>query len=250
VATVTREIRAYTQDMGALEQLERFLRELLERPAWILTRHQLQPLELASALGKELESRAVRFADRIVIPTDYEIAIAPEDFGRLDSSSGRLQRELTSYITALAAERNLVLSQAPEVRLCASPQVAPGHLAVRGRFREARPPASARPVAKSPSLRLLGSEGEDLRRFAFAGASLTLGRSTDNDVTLVDTKVSRHHARVDLIDGRYLLRDLDSTNGTRLNGAELEAPTSLCSGDLIGLGLQRLRFVEAELELP
>jgi hypothetical protein len=234
--------------MGALEQLERFLRELLERPAWILTPHQLQPLELASALGKELESRAVRLADRIVIPTDYEIAVAPEDFRRLDSSSGRLQKELTSYIRALAAERNLILSQAPEVRLCASSRVTPGHLAVRGRFQEAGQPARALTVAKPPSLRLLGSEGEDLRRFAFAGASLTLGRSADNDITLADTNVSRYHARVDLIDGRYLLRDLDSTNGTRLNGAEVDAPASLRSGDLIGLGLQRLRFVEAEPE--
>jgi pSer/pThr/pTyr-binding forkhead associated (FHA) protein len=91
-------------------------------------------------------------------------------------------------------------------------------------------------------LTLLGLDGSDRRNFAISGRSTTLGRQSDNDIALADPKVSRHHARVDFEDGQFVLTDLRSRNGTRLNGITLEQPRPMHEGDVIGIGLQELRF--------
>jgi hypothetical protein len=64
---------------------------------------------------------------------------------------------------------------------------------------------------------------------------LTLGRETDNDVALIDPKISRYHARIEPRDGAWVLSDLGSTNGTRLNGLRV-VRCGIVPGDFIYLG--------------
>lgn len=64
---------------------------------------------------------------------------------------------------------------------------------------------------------------------------VTLGRETDNDLTILDPKVSRHHARIEPLDGAWVLSDLGSTNGTRLNGLRI-VRAGLVPGDFIYVG--------------
>ncbi len=69
---------------------------------------------------------------------------------------------------------------------------------------------------------------------------LLVGRSSGCDVVLGDPTVSRRHARLTLRDGRWVLQDLGSTNGSRLNGR----PVGRCQlrpGDELCLGETRLR---------
>ncbi len=47
---------------------------------------------------------------------------------------------------------------------------------------------------------------------------MTIGRLPDNTIQIDDASVSSHHAQISLKDGQYELEDLDSTNGTRING--------------------------------
>jgi len=230
--------------MGAFEQLESFLQGLLERPAWLLSPRRLQPLEIAGALTRELESRAIRLSDRIAIPTHYEILLARLDYLRLEEGAATLEQEFAAYIEALATERDISLSRAPKVLIRPSSRVEPAHVAVESTF-ELPDPASGASVGGCPSLILLGSGGEGLCSFPLDRPSLTLGRDGDNDISLTDTNISRHHARFDAVDGRYVLSDLGSTNGTCLNGVEVDGPRALRSGDLIAVGLQRLRFQSA-----
>jgi pSer/pThr/pTyr-binding forkhead associated (FHA) protein len=73
----------------------------------------------------------------------------------------------------------------------------------------------------------------------------TLGRTSENGIHIPDTKLSRQHARIEQREGAFVLTDLGSTNGTFLNYRRLEAPASLRTGDVIGVGESRL-VVEVE----
>src|SRR5689334_8968622 len=71
--------------------------------------------------------------------------------------------------------------------------------------------------------------------------SLLFGTHASADVVLVDPTVSRLHARLDVDDNDYVLRDLGSTNGTRVGGTRIRE-ACLEDGSLIELGTCRLRF--------
>jgi Nif-specific regulatory protein len=72
---------------------------------------------------------------------------------------------------------------------------------------------------------------------------VTLGRNRSNTVVLQDKHASRWHAEVVYEEGRWILRDCGTLNGTRRNGERLQRPTPLTHGDEIGIGDTRLRFV-------
>jgi two-component system, NtrC family, response regulator HydG len=71
----------------------------------------------------------------------------------------------------------------------------------------------------------------------------TLGRNRSNTVILQDKHASRWHAKVYHEDGRWLLHDCGTLNGTRRNGQRLQRPTPLMHGDEIGIGDTVLRFL-------
>ena len=67
-------------------------------------------------------------------------------------------------------------------------------------------------------------------------AELSIGRAEDNDLQLMDPKASRHHARVHREGSTYILTDLGSANGTRVNGVRLTAPHTLQHGERATIG--------------
>lgn len=69
---------------------------------------------------------------------------------------------------------------------------------------------------------------------------LIVGRQLDCDVVLTDPSVSRQHARLVFRGSRWIIQDLESTNGTILNGNRI-GRSELHPGDRLALGLQRLR---------
>src|SRR3954471_1959568 len=77
-----------------------------------------------------------------------------------------------------------------------------------------------------------------------AGQHCTLGRAPTNRIVLKDDRCSREHAEVYYADGRWRLRDLESLNGTRLNGQPLDSEWELCPGDVVHVGRADLLFVE------
>jgi adenylate cyclase len=70
----------------------------------------------------------------------------------------------------------------------------------------------------------------------------TLGRHPDNSIQILDRVVSKNHCHIDLIDGRYVLKDLGSLNGTYVNGERVNATRALSIGDEISLGSSKLLF--------
>ncbi len=71
--------------------------------------------------------------------------------------------------------------------------------------------------------------------------SLTLGRSPDNDLQIFDTKISRYHCLIEKEKNEFIIRDLNSSNGTYVNG-KLISVKVLSDGDEIHLGATDLRF--------
>lgn len=65
---------------------------------------------------------------------------------------------------------------------------------------------------------------------------MTLGRDVNNEITVNDPEVSRHHCRLTRGPNGYTLEDLGSTNGTFVNGRRLTGAQPLNPGDLVGLG--------------
>jgi ABC transport system ATP-binding/permease protein len=78
--------------------------------------------------------------------------------------------------------------------------------------------------------------------------ALRIGRADDNDIVLDDLSVSRHHAELrNAGDGHYLIVDLDSHNGTFLNGARVIFTSPVTELDIIGIGPATFRLVGGEL---
>jgi pSer/pThr/pTyr-binding forkhead associated (FHA) protein len=73
-------------------------------------------------------------------------------------------------------------------------------------------------------------------RFALAGTELTVGRGGGCSVVLDDSFVSQLHARLYVADGRWVIEDLGSTNGTWINADRVGGPRPLAVGDHLALG--------------
>jgi len=87
------------------------------------------------------------------------------------------------------------------------------------------------------SLLLHDPEGRQQRVVLQPRAEVKIGRSAHgNDVVLPSAKVSKRHARVVCRDGRILVVDLKSTNGTYVNGRRITSPLAVGVGDRIDIG--------------
>src|SRR5579875_3605688 len=74
-----------------------------------------------------------------------------------------------------------------------------------------------------------------------ADGSTRIGRSLDNDLVLPDQSISRHHASIEMIDGAFRLKDLNSQNGSYVDGKRISEIT-LRDGDRIRLGDAQFQF--------
>ncbi|HEY0878382.1 MAG TPA: FHA domain-containing protein [Zeimonas sp.] len=93
------------------------------------------------------------------------------------------------------------------------------------------------------AIRLLISSGQStLRVAAVAKERLTIGRRPQNDIALDDLTVSGEHAAIETRGTESVIHDLDSRNGTLVNGLAISRRV-LCNGDVIDIGIYRLRFV-------
>lgn len=89
--------------------------------------------------------------------------------------------------------------------------------------------------------------GVDLGAYAFVSGTTTLGRDASCQLALHDFRASRRHAQIVMqADGQYLLTDLESTNGTYVNGELVTGARSLQNGDQILIGDTLLRFTLAD----
>ena len=91
-------------------------------------------------------------------------------------------------------------------------------------------------------LTIISPEGN--RRIVNLGAHTTLGRHPDNTVQLLDRIVSKNHCNIDLVDGKWILKDLGSLNGTFVNGQRMTGERELFPNDEVMVGSTRIIFEE------
>ena len=122
----------------------------------------------------------------------------------------------------------------------AQPAVSPDSSA----FLTSAQPRIAAPVASSE---LAPADGTPLKLVITSGALqgqelplvgdvITIGRSPDSSLVIQDDYTSTHHARLETRGGSWLLRDLDSTNGTTMAGARVTSPTPIALNTPIVVG--------------
>ncbi len=108
---------------------------------------------------------------------------------------------------------------------------------------EYAPPPGAVPTAGTPYARMVvTSTNLAGREFSLQKTETVLGRTNENDIALDHRSISRHHAKVILEQGRYVIIDMQSANGLRVNGEEY-GRVELRAGDEVDLGHVRLRFI-------
>jgi hypothetical protein len=259
--------------MRPLAALERFFEQLFERPAARLFRPRLQPVQVQRRIERAMETERMSGADRTLVPNRFHVRLHPDDLAAFGDLTATLATELADGALGFARAHRYTLVDRPRVDLIADPGVGQGEIRVAARFAErpAAPASSAIPImdvagvgggdarvergldpndpgldghtmvfkvpivdwplARLREIRPNGTQDE----IELSGGPLTIGRATDNGLVLHDSRVSRHHARLQARRGTLVFTDLGSTNGSRVNGARV-AEVVLGEGDRIEVG--------------
>ena len=96
--------------------------------------------------------------------------------------------------------------------------------------------------------KLLIEHREQVREFILEKGTYTVGRSPENDITIPDPGVSRHHMKLYITDEGILVEDLGSTNGTFVNGEKIRGKVRVNKGDLVFVAEHRITFTLIEEE--
>ncbi|QDQ26279.1 FHA domain-containing protein [Chitinimonas arctica] len=90
---------------------------------------------------------------------------------------------------------------------------------------------------------ILSLDGMVLREYKLEKNTVTIGRKAHNDIQIDNLAVSGEHARLNMIGNDVFLEDLESTNGTQVNGQPVQRQL-LQDGDLVELGKYKLKFMQ------
>lgn len=195
--------------MGILDNLERGLERVVNGAFAKTFRSGLQPVEITAALRRELDTKAaVVSRDRILVPNNFTVRLAPDDYDRMKAMGATLTDELIRLVTKHAATQHYQFAGGIKVALRSDPSLAVGVVQV-----------DSENVSGSVTwVAVLEIAG---KRYPISKSRTVIGRGTEADITVDDSGISRKHVEV-LWDGtRAQANDLGSTNGSKLNGQRL-----------------------------
>ncbi len=215
-----------------LAGFERRLERLFEGGFARAFKSGVEPVELGRRLTREMDRSRQRTVKGVIVPNVFAYRLSPADLSRFASYADTLVKELEQAARDHARDEGYTVLGAVEVSFNRDARQGPGAFAIQATV-VASP--DGRPVA---ALLLPGG-----RRFRLGAAPIALGRLEPCEVLLDDLTVSRRHAEVrPTPDGNgYEIGDLQSQNGTRVNGAVVVV-RRLRDGDELHLGAVALRY--------
>lgn len=242
--------------MSALNRFEQFMESMVEGSVARFFRNPIQPAEIAKRLERAMESHQTISVRRVIVPNVYRAFLNPHDFAAFQPIRVEMEREMATYLSELASERNFTMLEHPRVELAEDADVPRHSIQVVAETIGAQSAGTdgtqvmsttalqqVRPQMQSSALLLLQTSGGP-HPIPLESTMLTLGRGLSNDVILEDPRVSRHHAQLRYKNRRFWITDLGSTNGTFING-ERVLEVALRDGDTVSLGGLELTFREA-----
>ncbi len=251
--------------MSVLRNLERTIAGLVEGTFGRVFRTEVRPVELARKLAREMDEHRTVSVARTYVPNEYAIWLSPEDHARYEGMEREVSDELSAYLLEHARRERYALVSRPHVTFRTDEGLRLGEFGIQARLvrpdpGERDPPVQAergRTMVYSTAERLRApveevqgpSHGRALlvvggRRHPVPRTGATLGRSRDCEVVVDDVNVSRRHAEVrpGPEAGSWTVRDLGSTNGTRVNGRPVTGAQAVRPGDRLELGTAEVVF--------
>lgn len=227
--------------MSGLQRFENKLEQLIEGVFARTFRSAVQPVEIASALNREVDNSAqILSRDRRLVPNQFHVEMAEGDLERLQELGPALNHELVSMLRDHASAQSYVFTGPVRIDLEPDPELSTGRFRVRS---ETVSQVSARGgAAAASSSAVVEVNG---RRIPLTAPGLVIGRGTEADLRITDPGVSRRHAELRVDDEGYTPRvsihDLGSTNGLSVNGRRATSE-DLADGAEIRIGNTTLRL--------
>ena len=254
--------------MPVLRSIESKIEGLFEGVFGRAFRANVQPIELARKLVKEMDDHRNVSVSRVYVPNEYTIYLSLQDRKQFAGYEGSLVGELQEYLAEHARRERYALLGAPVVLVTTDEDLAIGEFGIATRLvadetsDEAPPPpeipleqpaqtmiyrAPTSPVADTPapepeqevvSLTVAG------RQHVITEPRVVLGRSREAGVRISDVNSSRRHAELRQEGAAYWIVDLGSMNGTIVNGKRVDRQR-LRDGDRIAIGSTEIVFGRA-----
>jgi Protein of unknown function (DUF3662)/FHA domain len=249
-----------------LRNIEAKIESLFEGVFGRAFRTNVQPVELARKLVKEMEDHRVISVSRLYVPNEYTLYLSPADRAQFADYEDSLLSELQDYLAENARREKYVMLSPPRVLMETDSDLDVGEFGIATRMAQGgpMPPPDEAPApevapgatmvykAQQPDTQAvtpeeLGLEREvvtlswDSKQHEIDKRKVVIGRSKDCDIQVADPNVSRRHAEIRQEGSAYWVVDLDSTNGMEVNGRRLKR-AKLRSGDTITVGSTQLVF--------
>ncbi|HQZ89710.1 MAG TPA: DUF3662 and FHA domain-containing protein [Thermomicrobiales bacterium] len=236
--------------MTALDKFENFFEQVVEGTVGRIFRPAIQPAEIGRRLERAMESRKVASVDGMIVPNDYRVSMNPLDMVMFADFVPALCHQMEEWLIDQADRRDYRFIDLVRVQIFGEDIVVRRQIRVDASIAEL--PGLDRvaqdEIQRTEVYRVIRAAGDvppKLLRFTGGNHSgetvilrrplIQIGRALDNDVVIDAAEVSRHHAQIEVRDGVYELRDLESTNGTQVNGRPI-ATARLRDGDMITFG--------------
>jgi hypothetical protein len=250
-----------------LRTVEQRIEGLIEGLFGRAFRTNVQPVELARKLAKEMDDHRTVSVSRVYVPNEYTLYLAPADREQFSSYEDSLLDELREHLAEHARRERYALLTPPRVLLETDEDLALGEFGIATRMvqpeagqGEAAPrmpatsgqtmvykPGGAGVPTQAASPVELGVEPPrgrltvDGRTHELDARRVVIGRSKECDIQIADPNASRRHAELRREGDAFWIVDLGSTNGLDLNGKRAQR-AKLEDGDRMTIGTTELVF--------